>query len=183
MKPLSADRLREALFYDEESGAFTWRMPPKIPNVKVGDVAGSVRKDGRVQIRLDGRIYFAHRLAWLYVHGVWPTGMLDHRNNSNSCNRISNLRLATRSENNTNSRARTDSKSGLKGVRLRPWGKWEAHIFVGGKQVHLGCYQTAEEAARAYDREAAKNFGDFALTNAVLSQRKTPEAYRPQAES
>ena len=86
-KSLTAERLREVLDYDPDTGVFT-RKVRTASSVKVGDVAGSLNGKGYIRIRVDGRLYFAHRLAWLYVHGEWPVDQVDHINGIKNDNRI-----------------------------------------------------------------------------------------------
>jgi hypothetical protein len=87
---LTAERLRERLRYDAETGAFTRRVGSS--NARAGDMAGSVHSTGYVRISIDGGKYTAHHLAWLYVHGVWPSDQIEHINGKRSDNRIANLR-------------------------------------------------------------------------------------------
>ena len=89
----------------------------------------------------------AHRLAWLYVHGVWPKDQIDHINHVKTDNRMVNLREVTRSENQKNRTLNVGSKSGVAGVRWRKqMGKWESNIRVNGKDLYLGCYASKEKA-------------------------------------
>lgn len=86
---LTVERLRELLDYDPETGVFRWKEPRR--KCRVGEVAGSLRKDGYVKIQVDGRFYQAHRLAWLCVYGVWPSA-IDHIDGNRANNAIANLR-------------------------------------------------------------------------------------------
>jgi hypothetical protein len=87
---LAAERLRERLRYDGGTGVFTRRVGSG--HARAGEIAGSVHSTGYVRIGIDGGKYTAHRLAWLYVHGVWPSDQIDHINRNRSDNRIANLR-------------------------------------------------------------------------------------------
>lgn len=96
---------------------------------------------------------------------------IDHRDGDGLNNQKVNLRLATRSGNAANIKVRKDSQSGLKGVYWAPrHKKYSAQITTGGKQIWLGYFKTAEEAARAFDRAAIKHHGEFARTNFPLEQ-------------
>lgn len=150
MKELTVERLREVLAYDQETGLFTRRV--RTANcVKVGDVAGSLHRKGYIRINVDGRRYFAHRLAWLYVNGEWPPAEIDHINGVKDDNRIVNLRLATRIENMQNERvSRSNNKAGYLGVFLHSCGKFSAKICIDGKNKHLGMFPTPESAHEAY---------------------------------
>ena len=161
MTKITADRLRHLLFYNSETGKFTWSNPQSI-RVKVGAVAGSKRADGYIEIGIDGKSYFAHRLVWLYVHGEFPPQRTDHINGLRDDNRIANLRLATPTENRLNSRTKSGTVSGYKGVCFHPYsGLWRAAAKVDYKSRSLGYYKTAEEAAEAYQRFAREAHGEF----------------------
>jgi hypothetical protein len=146
---LTADRVREVLAYDPETGRFTWRVRTG-PRGVVGARAGSQRVDGYIQIRLGRRSYLAHRLAWLYVHGAWPKGEIDHVNGGKGDNRIANLRDVPRNLNQQNMRrAHKRSRSGLLGVGKRD-GRWYARIGINDAEVWLGRFDTAQQAHEAY---------------------------------
>ena len=108
-----------------------------------------------------GRVMQMHRL----IMGFPPGLQVDHINCDGLDNRRSNLRIVTQSQNNMNARLRKDNTSGFKGVYFyKPNQKWKAQIQVG-KNRHIGYFDTPEEAARAYDAEARKHFGEFARPN------------------
>lgn len=149
MTDLTVERLRELLDYDPDTGLFTWRVRTR-NSVKFGDVAGCFSSTGYWQIQIDGRKHRAHRLAWLYVTGEWPTSDLDHINGIRDDNRIANLRAATRSENGQNQREpQSHNKVGYLGVHSHQ-GKFRAIIILDGKKKHIGCFPTPEAAHAAY---------------------------------
>jgi hypothetical protein len=120
--------------------------------VKAGSEAGStgVHNDGYKKIKLDKVFYSAHRLAWFYVFGVWPTGQIDHINGNRLDNRIENLRDVPKQINSENTRkARSDSLSGIQGVAAHGL-RWKAAITVNGKKRHLGVFKTQDAAHEAY---------------------------------
>lgn len=150
------------LRYNRSTGAFFWRAPvkqrPNRTNVRAGGLNGV---EGYWKIVLDGKRYYAHRLAWLYVYGRFPSGGLDHKNRNKSDNRIKNLREATTGQNLTNSKTRS-SHSGLKGAYWNSRkNKWEGAVNYGGKKNHLGYFPTAEDAHAAYCKAAKKRYGAF----------------------
>jgi hypothetical protein len=157
---LTAQRLRELLHYDPVTGIFHWRIAVA-RRVKVGDIAGSVHRDGYRQIMIDGRRYYAHHLAWLYVHGEWPPSELDHINGVPDDNRIANLRLATPSQNQWNQGNRKNNTSGFKGVGWHRRRRWRAQIGINGRYIHLGYFATPEEAHQTYCAAAKERFGEF----------------------
>jgi len=166
--PLTADQLRTLLDYDPATGIFIWRDRPDIrPSAnsgRRGKPAGTPRLNGYIGICINGRHRFAHRLAWLYVHGRWPPIEIDHINEDRADNRIANLRESTHGQNNTRSKARRDNRSGVLGV-FRCGNRWQAQIMHEGAKYHLGVYATIEEAKTARDKAAALLHGDFARTD------------------
>ena len=168
---ITAAELRSALHYDPLTGVFTWREKPEKPkwwNTKyAGKVAGGQGTSGRnttyLTIRIGGRRYYAHRLAWLYVHGEWADGVIDHINGDGLDNRIANLRLASNAQNLANRGRQKNNASGYKGVHFEAWtGRYKARIQHGGKSYNLGRFDTPEEAHEAYKKAAAERFGEFA---------------------
>lgn len=157
---LTQERLTELLEYDTTTGVFTWKRPCGRPSRTLG--AGVKEKTyGYILIGIDGLMYRAHRLAWLYVHGDFPARHIDHINGVRDDNRISNLREATESQNACN-RAGT-SKTGYKGVYLhRRSGRWYAMLQWKKKKYYLGYFDTPEAAAEAYKAAAESTFGEFA---------------------
>lgn len=147
---LSAERLRELLHYDPETGVFTWRVNRW--RLRAGDQAGFVTVRGRVLIRVDQYAHKAHRLAWFYVHGEWPEKGIDHIDGNPANNRIANLRLTNQSENLQNQRRpHKGNASGYLGVSwVKDRGKWEAKIKHDGRTVHLGRFAAPEDAYAAY---------------------------------
>lgn len=146
---LTAKRLREVLYYDPLNGDFVW-IKRTGHRVILGQSAGSLHKTlGYVVIGIDGERYYAHRLAWLYMTGSWPDHEIDHR--IGKSNHWKNLRSASSKLNKENQRAaRRDNKStGLLGAYTYKHG-FRSSIQVAGKQIHIGVFDTAEQAHRAY---------------------------------
>lgn len=160
--PLTAERLRALLLYDPATGLLTWRVRTN-SRAPAGGVAGSIHGNGYVYVSVDCKRYLAHRLAWLYVNGVWPPHDTDHVNEVKNDNRLINLRLATRSENLQNvSGVRSDSQSGITGVSWDGWHKkWCANVNLDGKAVHRSKHKTLEEAIAAR-RAAEQKYFTFA---------------------
>jgi hypothetical protein len=160
---LTSEALKTLLEYDPETGQFARKMARG--RRPYSGHAGSVNSDGYVQIFLMGRIHKAHRLAWLYVYGEWPSGQIDHIDGVRTNNRISNLRVATNQQNSANRRRAKNNTSGFKGVsRYASMAKWHAQIWVNGRPINLGFFDDIDNARDAYASAALKYFGQFART-------------------
>lgn len=158
---LTYERLREQLTYNPETGEFRWAVRKQ--KVKLGSVAGKVKKSGYIEIRLDLLSYQAHRLAWLYMTGKWPLGDIDHINRNPGDNRFENLREASRSQNLCNVGALATSATGVRGVDLhKASGKYRARIRANGKRIELGLFTTLGEAKEAYAVARNAHHGEFA---------------------
>jgi hypothetical protein len=143
---LTAERVRELLDYNPRTGIFTWAISRR--RCRKGSVAGCVMRNGYVVIRVDDRLYLAHRLAWLHVHGRWPVEQLDHIDRNRANNTLRNLREVTNAENAQNQKPRKN-KSGFSGVRKEN-NKWLAEIKVNYKPIRIGLFETPEAAHAAY---------------------------------
>jgi hypothetical protein len=167
-RELTFDRLREVLDYCPETGAFIWKaragddLVTRLWNGRyAGTVAGCVNPDGYRRIRIDGVLHKASRLARLFGTGVHPEGRVDHRNRVRAGDRYANLRPATHSQNLMNRTVQIDNRLGVKGVVLLGSGKYRATIKDRGKQRHLGCFSTKQEAIAAWNKAAAELHGEF----------------------
>ena len=149
---LTQRELKESLNYSKETGVFSWlKNSEKTSQVNsAGYLANlSSRKECNYRIIcLKGKNYLAHRLAFLYVLGSFPTDFVDHINHDGSDNRWINLRDATRTENNRNTRKHHDNKSGICGVWLDRK-IWVAKIGIGSKQICLGRFNNLFDAVCA----------------------------------
>lgn len=145
-------RVHELLNYDKNSGIFTWKKSLRGP-VKAGDQAGYKRSDGYIKIKIDGSGVWAHRLAWFYVHGSWPTNFIDHINGDPSDNRMCNIRDVAPIVNSQNERAGRRRKNGgtLIGAHWSSiWRRWKSSICTNGEVKHIGWFDTEEQAHAAY---------------------------------
>ena len=158
---LTAHTLRELLEYRPETGEFFWRA--KVGRVSPGDPAGA-REGGYSSIRVANQSHYAHRLAWLYMTGEWPDKLVDHIDRNPANNRWNNLRLASSTENISNSRIPKNNTSGLKGAywseARRCW--FSTAKSLDGKSVYLGSYPTKEAAHEAYMAFTRAKVGEFA---------------------
>lgn len=145
---LSQELLKEFLFYEPETGVFTWRSK-SAACVVIGSVAGYF--NGRYwRIAVRGKHYSAHRLAWLYVFGEWPKQVIDHINGDKTDNRIANLRDVSVEHNNQNTVLICRSKTGVLGVSKTTNGRYKSIISSKGQCMYLGTFDTAEKAGEAY---------------------------------
>jgi hypothetical protein len=146
--------IKALLHYDAVTGDFSWLIA--LPGRKAGAIAGRNQTNGYRGIKINDRVFLAHRLAWVYMNGALPPHQIDHINGDRRDNRWSNLRAASSSENMQNQR-------GVKGAYPhKPSGTWQSSIKVNGKTIWLGKFET-EEAARAAYLAAKKIHHPFAV--------------------
>lgn len=149
---LPEQELLDVLRYDSLSGSFTWAANRR-GGAKAGDAAGTKKPGGYVQINALGRLYYAHRLAWFFAHGSWPTGHIDHIDGNPSNNALANLRDVSAETNQQNQRRahRSNRSSGLQGVSFDArTGRWMAKISLKNRTKNLGRHATPELAHAAY---------------------------------
>jgi hypothetical protein len=158
---ISQEYIKQLFNYDPRTGVFTWIKKLSRKTV-IGDVAGNLDASGYVRIRIDGKSYLAHRLAYVYVNGLPPENCLDHINGNRADNRICNIREATHHENNLNANIKNKNTSGHKGVS---WDesrkKWRALAKFNFKSYYLGRFVNKDDAIAAYVAFCKKNHGDF----------------------
>jgi hypothetical protein len=147
---LTQDLLQSLLIYDKESGYFFWKVTSG--GAVKGKKAGYVCKR-HIQIRINKKLYYAHRLAWIYVYGREPDS-IDHINGNPTDNRICNLRSVTHQTNMENLRRATTKNAcgflGVETVKLKTKIKYVARIIVKNKRYTLGHAYTPEEAHQIY---------------------------------
>ena len=149
---IAQETLKEKISYDSLGGGFLRKK-------RAGYVPAGTISKGYVRIMVNGKIYPAHRLAWLYVYGVMPDGQIDHINHDKSDNRIDNLREVSHSENQKNKPLCRRNKTGYNGVGwIGRLGKWTAYISEGGKTNNIGLFSDVERAIEAR-RLAEKRLG------------------------
>lgn len=163
MTKLTQERLKEALDYDPATGVFRWSIRPS-NKIHIGDVAGVVGTNGRRFIMVDGEKFQAHRLAWFYVHGVWPDGDLKQKNgNYDDCS-LENLMPISRIEQARLRSTLSTNTTGFRGVSPAAKGGWKASVTANYHQIILGVFPTKEEASARYEHAMA-----------ILADAKTPE--------
>lgn len=150
---LTYERLKELLSYDEKTGIFIRIKHSSrfATRSKLFEPVGTKDSKGHIQIRLDGKLHLAHRLAIFYTTGNIPNCDIDHKDGNRSNNSISNLRVGSHKQNMQNRRAAScKSETGFLGVSLTTSKKYQARITADEKDIYLGSFETAEEAHKAY---------------------------------
>jgi HNH endonuclease len=160
---LSAEFVRSILKYNPKTGNLVWKinMPPR---GKKGHIAGGRANGGYITIGINGKRYFAHRLAFLIMEGRWPEHIIDHRLGRTGDNRWDKIRPVTPSQSSQNRGPQRNNKSGYKGIYwYTAKNKWSAFIKTkdtGNK--YLGLFKTQKEAIAAYKQAAVQLHGEFA---------------------
>jgi len=161
MRRIAIARLHFLLRLDEATGFLCWRGASL--GHHADDRAGSLKSDGYRRVYIDGSRIYEHRITFAMTNGRWPDLHVDHANGVRDDNRPCNLREATRSQNNANSKISLRNTSGLKGVGFhKQIGRFRADIRIEGSLKYLGLFDSAEEAHAAYMRAAQQFHGQFA---------------------
>lgn len=156
---MSVGEILEIVSYCPDSGIFRWAITRS--GTSAGSVAGSVNRKGYITIRILGRSYLAHRLAWYIMTGEQPE-QIDHRKGARDDNRFLSLRAATASQNQHNKTLNKNNTSGVKGVSWnKSKKKWEARVWLNGKGYRLGRFSDlamADSAVRKFREERHQEF-------------------------
>lgn len=145
---LTQKRLKQLLSYDPKTGLFTRISSPK--KHRIGTIPGARNTQGHIQIRVDGPLYLAHRLVWLYVYGRFPKDQLDHINGNRTDNRLKNLREVNQKQNTENQKLHGRNISGYRGVAWSSsHGKWRADVTHHYAHYFVGLFSCPKEAGKA----------------------------------
>ena len=163
MPELTQTRVRELFDYEPDTGALirrVWRGGRAAPRLRAGSV---VLKNGRASrhVRVDGADYPVSHIIWLWMTGELPKDQIDHADRNQLNDRWANLREVTNSQNSINATPITDKKTGARGVTRHRSGTYLARIWVRGKLINLGTFDTVAEASAAYQAARVKYFGEF----------------------
>ena len=151
---LTQEKLKQLLHYNPDTGVFSW-LVSRGNVVKAGDIAGWINKGYRM-IKINGKNYSSHRLAWLYITGAFPEDQIDHVKHNKTDNRFTKLREATNQENSKNCSKSKNNVSGVTGVSWNKRDKtWSAMIGVNKKTTYLGSSKDKFEVICA--RKSADN--------------------------
>ena len=155
---LSQSRLMELFHYDPDTGIFTRRI--RSARMPAGSLANSLDiTTGYIRFGVDGKLQYAHRMAWLYVYGDMPNKpTIDHINRIRTDNRIANLREATFSEQSCNvSKRKQKLTSQHIGVHwCKVMNSYEAMIRRNGIRYKLGYFDNEHDAGLAYIEAKAR---------------------------
>jgi hypothetical protein len=161
-KSITKEYLDTLFRYSFDDGILTWAVKRR-GTKGIGNEAGSLRKNGYVQINIDGKLYFAHRLIWMLATGEWPKKELDHINGVRSDNRLENLREADAFQNHQNQKRPSNNKSGTKGVCWNvSSGKWSCFVAINGKSKYWGSFTLKEDAEARVKSVRESIHGEFA---------------------
>ena len=156
---LTQDELKEKLYYNKDTGIFTYKV--KNTRNNIGDIAGK-NTYRYASIMINKKSYLCHRLAWLYVYGEFPLNFIDHINGNKLDNRIGNLRECTNAENQMNRGANSRNSSGFKNVFFRGYcNSYQVVISVNGVRKCLGYFKSAESANEARENAEKIEHGKF----------------------
>lgn len=157
---ITAERLRELVNYNPDTGEFTWAKSRF--GARKGDICGRINNYGYREIGVDYRLYNAHRLAWLYMTGSFPKAGVDHINRIRNDNRWCNLREANQSQNSANVAIKKSNTSGHTGVVWdKDRNKWRVQIRIKGKKTNLGRFDNFDDAVKVSRDALIMEFGEY----------------------
>ena len=146
---IDQDTVKKLFYYDAESGMLIWRNGNG-RNVKPWQEVKSKNGSGYYAVKINNKSYTAHRIAWLYTYGQFPTEDIDHKNRNRNDNHLCNLRQVSRTDNCQNISAPSHNKSGHIGVSwIKSHNAWTVYIKVNKKNKWLGYYKNLADAVAA----------------------------------
>jgi hypothetical protein len=159
---MNQEYLKSILHYDPITGDFTW-IENFCKKAKVGKKAGTIENSGYLVIGINNKKYKAHRLAFLYMLGEFPNGVVDHKDGIKINNTWGNLRACNEMLNGQNQYvAHKNNPTGLLGVTAVN-GKFRSKITVNKKQITIGYFSTAKEAHEKYlaEKRQSHSYGNL----------------------
>jgi hypothetical protein len=170
---LPLEKLRDILHYNPATGVFVWKQTMN-PAAVAGQVAGCItHASPYINFNIGDKLYQGHRLAWFYVHGVWPEHDIRHINKNGHDNRIANLKEITNAQIVLSFPLRRNNTSGYKGVSFhKKTRRWLASLHTKERWLYLGLFDTKEEAYEAYCKAGSQMYGpDFVPRKSVRDSR------------
>ncbi len=171
---LTQEYLKSILHYSIITGEF-YRLKATSSRAKVGQMAGTLHSSGYRKIMVNGKLYYAHRLAWFYCTGEWPADDIDHKTSVKDANYWLNIREATGSQNLCNTDVYSNNTSGFKGVGwCKARNKWQARIRLNNKSKSLGYFENIEDAYAERLKAESALHGRFARStiDKSIAERK-----------
>ena len=160
-RDITADHLRKLLRYDPESGNLYWLV--RQGRCSPGELAGAENPDRYRRVGVEGRLYLAHRLIWLWMTGEWPKAQIDHIDCNRENNKWDNLREARPSQNMANTGKQKNNSTGYKGVYLdKRDGVYYARVQFNGRAISFGRFNDPYKAHLAYVAGLTALHGPFA---------------------
>ena len=158
MRHITKEELGDVFTYVD--GSFYWKIKPS-SRVNIGDKVGGTDGGGYIRNRIHGRCYSTHRLIFLFFNGYVPE-YIDHIDGNRSNNKIENLRECTWSQNQQNSKLRTNNTSGIKGLSyVKRSNKWLARISLNKKVLFYKEYSSKSEAVFELRKERERLHSEF----------------------
>lgn len=154
------------LIYEPETGLLIWKVT--LCNTAIaGNVAGTRSKKGYIQVQINKKRYYAHNIAWIMSGGEIPSGYeVDHIDLDKANNKLENLRLSTKSQNQRNRGIHKNNRTGVKGVSFcKQTGLYKARVMLYHKEYFCGRFKTVEEAKEAVIKKRIELHGEFARHN------------------
>ena len=145
---LTAQEACELLDYNPTTGHLYWKVN-RGSNLVAGQAITRLSNKGYVVVKINNKLYQAHRVAWLMTHGVWPAGQIDHENHIRSDNRLSNLFDVSQQINLKNKRKMINNTSGHTGIYKIRSGNWLARVCVNKTHINLGTFPNIGDAVNA----------------------------------
>lgn len=157
----SMKTLNEYFDYNATTGELRWKIRPPHGRKAAGELAGSIYRNGYRMVRVGGQRFKVARLCWFLHYGVWPVNEIDHIDGVRDNDRISNLREATRAQNQANASYAHANTTGFRGVSRTQQGRWIACISINCKNKNLGTFDTPEQAHAVFLKAAKERSGEF----------------------
>lgn len=157
---MKLEEIKKLLDYNPTTGVFTWKVY-RSPSCRAGHIANTLNDGGYIVITINRIKWYGHHLAWYFMteNIIQKPYELDHKNRIRTDNSFTNLRIATRSQNNINSKRKEGKYP--RGV-MKNKKKYTAYIDVSNKRYYLGTYNTVQEAKNIRDIKAKEYYGEFA---------------------